>query len=196
MIYFSRIPFPCQYEAQGCKAVLRQKDRRAHEVKCSKRLVHCGGLECKKFVPFSQFAEHWDNCRKSRSSNILSDGTVTNIDQEFNSITYNRTLKLGDKSTGQELTFIKISAVFGKFYYFWVFVNCTPEETLQFTADIYFDHGKKQELFQLGPESPLPVISIDIPLYDIVKNLALKISKKEFVVDKQRLYPWKVKLIQ
>ena len=115
---------------------------------------------------------------------------------DFDTICYSRALMVTDKITRQEYIFSKVSLLVEGFYHFWIFVNCTPAEALQFTAEMYLDPGNEVLRCPLGPKSPLPVISIEIATRDIIKNnLALKFSKEETVFVRERVEPWKVKFV-
>ena len=200
-LIFSRIPFPCQYEDQGCKVVVKQEERSAHEEACPKRLVQCGKARCKKLLPLSQLAQHWTSyCYKSTEIAKMRMGTVINMLIWFRAKTFSTAFLLADKTTGQEFFFIKVHFVYKGFYYLWLFVNCTPEESSRFTAEAYLDHDSDiPTKCPTGQKSQLPVISIDIALkYIIHENLALKLMAEEFIREpskEKRSLPWRVNLV-
>jgi hypothetical protein len=138
---------PCRFATNGCDATWKTNvDVIQHEKACKHRLVFCPDMRCPRKITLANLFIHINDDHPADDFTKLSRSSV-NFSLVIKPANYrNETFwKPAIMQLGHSKFFRECRRTDEGHWYFWVYMDGTPEEASQFTVTIKLLNSKKQE---------------------------------------------------
>lgn len=140
--------FTCRYSQNGCDIKWKKQEEVVqHEKSCEHRLVFCPDLRCARRIPLTRLLSHINDDHPSDDFTKLSRSSV-NFSLVIKPSNYRDETfwKPAVMQLGNSKFFRECRRTIDGRWYFWVYVDGSPEEALKFSATIKLFDSKKQEV--------------------------------------------------
>lgn len=166
------ISLPCKYAPSGCESIWKKNGEvLEHENICKYRLVFCPDLRCSRRIPLAHLFAHINDDHPSDDFTKLARHSV-NFSLVIKPSNYRdetfwkpAIMQLGHSKFFRECRRTKEGQ-----WYFWVYMEGSPEEASQFAAIIKLFDSRKQEVvcFSNCAVLPLDVNPSDVSNYTVM----------------------------
>lgn len=168
----SVISLPCKYASNGCDATWKKNGEAVqHEKLCKYRLVFCPDLRCFRRIPMAHLFAHINDDHPVDDFSKLSRSSV-NFSLVIKPANYRDETfwKPAIMQLGHSKFFRECRRTREGQWYFWVYMEGSPEEASQFSTVIKLFDSKKQEVvcFAGCAVLPLDVGPADVSNYTVM----------------------------